>query len=195
MRTFTGREAMLLYSGHKRVHCMQCICVTGADGMIQYTWGPGNGYHQDNWLLEQSQLDSVKIPRLCEMLGDTFCVYGDPIFRQSEYLQKGFERIDIMDWQVVFNKAMDAARVSIEHIFSSGVTMSSAPTSPAASAALVYSATVATARAAAPPKLFCAHTLLSTSCVTRYVFLACAALPRPAALSSRINWYFWWRVV
>ena len=105
------------YSGHKRVHCLQFLSVTGADGMILYTWGPGNGCHQDNWLLEESQLDTVKIPRLCEMLGDTFCVYGDPIFRQSEYLQKGFERVDIMDWQVVFNKAMNAARVSIEHIF------------------------------------------------------------------------------
>ncbi len=134
---FTGEEAMLLYL-RRMSYPTSLLALTREGFTAQISdlsqlyhmvddWlyethtrrllQTGNGCHQDNWLLEESQLDTVKIPRLCEMLGDTFCVYGDPIFRQSEYLQKGFERVDIMDWQVVFNKAMNAARVSIEHIF------------------------------------------------------------------------------
>jgi hypothetical protein len=73
--------------------------------------------------LNESQLVSFKLPHLCEILGEHYFVYGDPIFARSEYVQKAFPAIERTWRQHLFNKAMNAARVSIEHIFGRVVTL------------------------------------------------------------------------
>lgn len=106
------------YSGHKRNHCLQFLSVTAPDGMILFTHGPDEGRHQDNWGLHKSELATHKLPRVAGMLGNVFRVYGDPIFARSEYVQKGFPcGVEADATEYVFNKLMNSARVSIEHVF------------------------------------------------------------------------------
>ena len=105
------------YSGHKRNHCLQFLSVTAPDGMILYTAGPTNGAHQDNHLVHESGLVTNMLPDLERRLGKTYCIYGDPIFAQSVYLQRGYPRVEITWEQLLLNRAMNSARVSIEHVF------------------------------------------------------------------------------
>ena len=106
------------YSGHKRNHCLQFLSVTTPDGMILFTHGPDEGRHQDNWGLHKSGLATHLLPRVAELLGMIYRVYGDPIFARSDYVQKGFpSRVEADATEYVFNKLMNSARVSIEHVF------------------------------------------------------------------------------
>lgn len=105
------------YSGHKRTHCLQFLSVTAPDGMILFTHGPTNGAHQDNFMLHESKLATDMIPNVCDILGRTYCVYGDPIFARSDHVQKAFPLVEITAQQRMFNLAMNSARVSVEHIF------------------------------------------------------------------------------
>ena len=85
--------------------------------MILYTAGPADGRHQDNYLLHESRLASHILPGLARRLGINFCLYGDPIFARSTWLQKGFPRIGRTHRRELFNRQMNSARISIEHIF------------------------------------------------------------------------------
>ena len=105
------------YSGHKRNHCLQFLSITSPDGMVLWTWGPTNGCQQDNFMLGESELALQLLPSLGEYLGQRYCVYGDPIFKLSDYVIKGFPTVERTWQQEIFNKSMNAARVSIEHIF------------------------------------------------------------------------------
>ena len=59
------------------------------------------------------------LPALSRRLGETFCIYGDPIFARSIYVQKGYPEVEMTWRQRAFNKAMNSARVSIENCFGS----------------------------------------------------------------------------
>jgi len=107
------------YSGHKRRHCLQFLSVTGPDGMILFTHGPTNGSHQDNWLVNDCKLNE-QLKHLNDILGDArhpFAIYGDPIFAHTAYIRKAMPRYERTLEHEIFNKAMNAARVSIEHVF------------------------------------------------------------------------------
>lgn len=65
----------VFYSGHKRRHCLQYLSVTAPDGMILFTYGPTNGAHQDNWLVNESRLNE-QLERLHMLIGDG----GTPFF-------------------------------------------------------------------------------------------------------------------
>jgi hypothetical protein len=85
--------------------------------MILYTAGQTEGRHQDNWLLHESGLSTWMLGEVSDLCGSQFCVYGDPIFARSREFQKGFPRVGRTHMQEAFNRAMNAARVSIEHVF------------------------------------------------------------------------------
>lgn len=106
------------YSGHKRQHCLQFLSVTAPDGLILYTYGPTNGAHQDNFLVNESGLNS-QLEHLSTLVSNDkpYCIYGDPIFARTEYIQKAMPRMERAWQHEIFNKAMNSARVSIEHIF------------------------------------------------------------------------------
>ena len=110
------------YSGHKRRHCLQFLSVTGPDGMILFTHGPTNGAHQDNWLVNDCKLNE-QLRHLNGVLCNApdaerpFAIYGDPIFAHTMYIRKAVPRVERTFQHEIFNKAMNAARVSIEHVF------------------------------------------------------------------------------
>ncbi len=112
----------VFYSGHKRRHCLQFLSVTAPDGMIMFMHGPTNGAHQDNWLVNDCKLNE-QLQHLNEVLGNApdahcpFAIYGDPIFAHTAYIRKANPRYERTFQHEIFNKAMNAARVSIEHIF------------------------------------------------------------------------------
>lgn len=105
------------YSGHKRNRCLTYITVTAPDGMLLFTAGPANGAHQDNDLLHESGLATELLSALHRRLGDVYCVYGDPIFARSIYVQMGYSEMEINWRQRTFNKAMNSSQVSIEQCF------------------------------------------------------------------------------
>ena len=108
------------FSGHKRCHCMQFLSLTAPDGMILYTFGPTTGRHQDNFLVNSSGLGEEMLPHLSDLLGcgrDKYAVFGDPIFRLTPYVRRGFPRFGRTDAQDMYTKIMNGARVTIEHVF------------------------------------------------------------------------------
>ena len=106
----------LFYSGHKRNHVLQFLSVSAPDGMLLYTYGP-TGVHNDNALVGLSGLASALLPFVESLLGHRYVIYGDPIFGRGRYITRGFERVEASPLEHAWNKGMNAARVSIEHIF------------------------------------------------------------------------------
>ena len=111
-----GRFQRAFYSGHKRHHIVQFLSVTAPDGMILFTYGP-TGVHNDNWLLNESQLATRLLPDLERIKGSRYVIYGDPIFGRSMYVQRGFGRVEASDEELAWNEGMNAARVTEEWCF------------------------------------------------------------------------------
>ena len=112
-----SREQRAFYSGHKRGHRLQFMSIVAPDGMLIYSAGPTNGAHQDNWLVHESKLVTDILPGLAEELGHVYCIYGDPIYARSVYLQKGFPTVERTWREQILNQSMNSARVAVEHAF------------------------------------------------------------------------------
>ena len=87
------------YSGHKRNHVLQFLSVTAPDGMILYTYGPTDKVHNNNWLLVACGMNDSMLPDFEDLLGDTYAIYGDPIFGQTKYVSRGFPRALASDYE------------------------------------------------------------------------------------------------
>jgi nuclease HARBI1 len=79
----------VVYTGHKRMHCLSYQAVTAPDGLCTHFWGPMEGRRHDAAMLRESQLMNY-----LDQQGATFdgrFIYGDPAYGVSHRILSGFK--------------------------------------------------------------------------------------------------------
>ncbi|ETV74142.1 hypothetical protein H257_11107 [Aphanomyces astaci] len=85
----------LIYSGHKRRHCLNFQAVTAPDGLCEHFWGAVQGLSK-----LEAYLDARR-----DLFRD-FLVYGDPANGVLEWICSGYKGSDLDDRRNEFNSSM-----------------------------------------------------------------------------------------
>ncbi|ETV65063.1 hypothetical protein H257_18150 [Aphanomyces astaci] len=104
-----------VYSGHKRVHCLNYQAVTAPDGICVHFFGPAEGRRHDTTMLRYSGLLDY-----LEAHSGLFwrkCIYGDPAYGVFKFLLSGYKGNGLSNAQRDFNKWMSRVRQSVEWNF------------------------------------------------------------------------------
>ncbi|KAE9173874.1 hypothetical protein PF005_g26091 [Phytophthora fragariae] len=104
-----------VYSGHKRVHCLNCQCITTPDGLALHFWGLIEGRRHDVTLLRESKLLNY-FEQNQDIFGG-YAVYGDPAYGISRYIVSGFRGASTSTREKAFKSAMSSVRESVEWSF------------------------------------------------------------------------------
>jgi hypothetical protein len=99
-----------LYSGHKRYHCLKFQAVMLPDGIIADLSGPFHGRQNDQYMLNESQLED----RLSDPVFDNYFLYGDQGYTYSSHVARPFRAADMDELRSAFNERMAIVRVSVE---------------------------------------------------------------------------------
>jgi hypothetical protein len=96
--------------------------VVTPNGLIANLSGPYEGKKHDSGMLRESGLLTSLLTSLEEhsfsSTGDILCIYGDPAYPLRPHLQAPFKTaVRLTEEQLAFNRAMSAARVSVEWVF------------------------------------------------------------------------------
>jgi nuclease HARBI1 len=103
-----------IYSGHKRVHCLNFQCVTVPDGLWAHFYGPVEGKTHDSSMLRMSGLRE-KLAEHAELFHQKY-IYGDPAYGVSTYVISPYKG-DVSEDEAAFNSAMSSVRESVEWSF------------------------------------------------------------------------------
>ncbi|KAF0691137.1 Aste57867_17581 [Aphanomyces stellatus] len=104
-----------IYSGHKRMHCLNFQAVSAPDGICIHFFGPVEGRRHDTTLLRHSRLFEY-LARHPDVFYLKF-IYGDPAYGISQFLQTGFKGANLSELQREFNKWMSRVRQAVEWNF------------------------------------------------------------------------------
>ncbi|XP_070578741.1 uncharacterized protein [Ptychodera flava] len=109
-RPHTGQR--IVFSGHKRTHCLKFQSVQAPNGLIAHMFGPIEGSRHDAYMLSESQL----LPKLEQVQngGQVMCVYGDPAYPLRPELMGPFKGAHLTREQHIFNRSMSEVRVCVE---------------------------------------------------------------------------------
>lgn len=129
------RSQNVLFSGHKRVHCikfqvwyytilhvdMNKISVSPQslvtpNGLIAHLFGPIEGKRHDAFMLGESGL-AQKLIRYNQASGLPYVVYGDPAYGISRNILAPFRGAQLTIAEKDFNKSMSQVRISVEWTF------------------------------------------------------------------------------
>ena len=128
----------IMYSGHKRVHCIKfeiCIFIYIAlivtlvhlnlffifhlqslltpNGLIAHMFGPIEGRRHDAFMLSESGLQS-KLQHLNQANGQPYVLYGDPAYGLSQNILSPFRSCRLSRQEQDFYKKMSAVRICVE---------------------------------------------------------------------------------
>eukprot|EP00171_Calliarthron_tuberculosum_P005259 IDg5259t1 len=109
-------EQRVAYNGHKRKHALKYQATTAPDGLIIHGYGPVEGRRHDWTLCTRSGLEQTQ-PTVLINNGTQYCLYGDSGYVRRWFLQVPYDGSNINVDEREMNKAMSAARVSVEWIF------------------------------------------------------------------------------
>lgn len=104
------------YNGHKRKHALKFQAVNTPDGLIMHVYGPIEGRRHDWTMYTRSGLDE-HLPDLLGINGVQYCLFGDSGYNRRWFMEVPFQGSNISPNQIAFNKAMSAARITVEWIF------------------------------------------------------------------------------
>ncbi|KAF0724854.1 hypothetical protein Ae201684_016603 [Aphanomyces euteiches] len=105
----------MIYSGHKRRHCLNYQALTAPDGICVHFWGAIAGSCHDTTMLRES-----KLLEFFDSHGEIFngyCIYGDPAYGMSRWIMSGFKGSQLTSEQKMFNSSMSKVRTSVEWNF------------------------------------------------------------------------------
>lgn len=126
-----SRSQNVLFSGHKRVHCLKfqvwyfCYMLTHMNkiiflqslvtpnGLTAHLFGPIEGKRHDAFMLSESGLSS-KLVQFNQANGQPYIVYGDPAYGISRNILTPFRGAQLTAAEKDFNKSMSQVRVSVE---------------------------------------------------------------------------------
>ncbi|OWZ21783.1 hypothetical protein PHMEG_0003613 [Phytophthora megakarya] len=105
-----------VYSGHKRVHCLNYQAVVTPDGLAIHFWGgPIEGRRHDITLLNESKLlDFLEEHRT---IFDGYNIYGDPAYGVRKFIISGFKKARLSTVEQLFNSRMSSVREAVEWKF------------------------------------------------------------------------------
>ena len=108
-----------IYNGHKKVHGIKFQSVSTPNGLITNLYGPVEGQRHDSTMLMMSNLLNQLNIYSHDPAGNVLCLYGDPAYPLSQYLQAPFRLrgAPLTQQQIDFNKSMSSVRVSVEWKF------------------------------------------------------------------------------
>ena len=106
------RNQKHFYSGYKKGHGVKYQTVQAVNGIIIDYYGPITGRHGDGYLFAQSGI-LRRMSDLCRRTGSFFYVYGDPAYRLSRFVLRGFKG-GATPAQKAFSTSMSKLRVSVE---------------------------------------------------------------------------------
>ena len=90
-----GKNQLIVYNGHKKVHALKFQSVVTPNGLIANMYGPMEGKCHDVRMLTTSGL----LPKLQQSAVDTngrlLCIYGDPAYHINIHLQAPFRQIPL----------------------------------------------------------------------------------------------------
>ena len=112
-----GRGQRQVYNGHKKIHALKFQSVVAPNGLIANLYGPVEGRRHDSAMLARSGLLPLLQQHSVGPNGNTLCIYGDPAYPLRPRLQRPFRGAHLTQLQREWNKAMSAARVSVEWVF------------------------------------------------------------------------------
>lgn len=104
-----------VYSGHKRVHCMNYQAVVTPDGLAIHFWGPIEGRRHDITLLYESKL--IDYMEEHPDLFDGYAIYGDPAYGVRKFIVSGFKKAGLSSCEKLFNSKMSSVREAVEWKF------------------------------------------------------------------------------
>lgn len=112
----SSQNQRCVYSGHKRFHCLIYQTMTTPDGLVFALYGPEEGRRHDLTLLRKSGWNE----RLQEALlidGEYYYIYGDSAYMLRPWMQRPFQHGLCSAQEAIFNAAMSAVRVTVEHSY------------------------------------------------------------------------------
>lgn len=113
-----GRKENLqkqVYSGHKRIHCLNFQSVVVPDGLAIHFWGPVEGKRHDITLLRESMLLEFFAER-SDVFGGYY-LYGDPAYGVQRFILSAFRQARLTETQQAFNARMSSVRECVEWKF------------------------------------------------------------------------------
>jgi nuclease HARBI1 len=112
----SGIQQRATYSGHKGHPGLKWQVIRTPDGLVFHIFGPCEGRRHDMHLYAESGLDEILSE---ELLIDAVqhYVFGDSGYTLRPCLMTPFEEGNLTEGEVLFNKRMSKARVSVEWAF------------------------------------------------------------------------------
>lgn len=107
------RNQHIMFSGHKRVHCIKFQSVQAPNGLIANMFGPMEGKRHDAFMLGVSGL-AEKLRRFQRPNGEPYIIYGDPAYGLTRNILAPFRGVRLTDDQQELNSRMSKLRVSVE---------------------------------------------------------------------------------
>ncbi|XP_031554794.1 uncharacterized protein LOC116291725 [Actinia tenebrosa] len=103
----------IMYSGHKRTHCLKFQSVQAPNGLIAHMYGPIEGRRHDAFMLGESGLLN-KLQRFQKPSGEPYVIYGDPAYGITQNIISPFRGARLPPDQQQFNSLMSKVRVTVE---------------------------------------------------------------------------------
>ncbi|KAG2778404.1 hypothetical protein PC116_g21599 [Phytophthora cactorum] len=97
-----------VYSGHKRVHCLNDQAVVTPDGLAIHFWGLIEGHRHDVTLLHESEL--IDYLEEHKAIFDGYTTYGDPTYGVCKLIVSGFKKAGLSNSGQLFNSRMSSVR-------------------------------------------------------------------------------------
>lgn len=127
------RNQRVMYSGHKRVHCIKfqvshdpypynCCeyfysqSVVAPNGLIVNLFGPIEGRRHDAYMLAESGL-APQLTQFNQTNGQPYVLYGDPAYGLSRNILAPYRGAQLTQQQKDFNKSMSQVRICVEWVF------------------------------------------------------------------------------
>ncbi|XP_028410541.1 uncharacterized protein LOC114533238 [Dendronephthya gigantea] len=107
------RNQQIMFSGHKRTHCIKFQSVHAPNGLIANMFGPVEGRRHDAFILGVSNL-ADKLCRIRQPNGEPYIIYGDPAYGVTDNILAPFRGVFLTADEQEFNKRMSKLRVSVE---------------------------------------------------------------------------------
>ncbi|KAK2566657.1 hypothetical protein P5673_009318 [Acropora cervicornis] len=107
------RNQRIMYSRHKRSHCLKFQSVQAPNGMIAHMFGPIEGRRHDAFMLGVSGL-SAKLRRFVQHNGKPYVIYGDPAYGITQNIISPFRQAHLTDDEQEFNTRMSKVQTCVE---------------------------------------------------------------------------------
>jgi nuclease HARBI1 len=107
-----SQDQDIVYSGHKKYHCLKYQSLVTPDGIISHIFGPVEGARHDAFVLHLSCLSTV----LQQAPFYQYLIYGDGGYFNTSFMTCPHQA-PTASQDILFNTRMSKVRISVEWLF------------------------------------------------------------------------------